>query len=57
LDPCSRSKSMKELPVPYWGRLNLTEDYTWHPNRRVSQGRFRPLRPVGMPITVDGASL
>jgi Tn3 transposase DDE domain len=39
-----------------WEHINLTGDYTWHPNRRVSQGRFRPLRPVGMPITVGGAS-
>jgi Tn3 transposase DDE domain len=38
-----------------WEHINLTGDYTWHPNRRVSQGRFRPLRPVGMPITVGGA--
>ena len=21
LDPCSQSKSMKELPVPYWSRV------------------------------------
>ena len=38
-----------------WEHINLTGDYTWHLNRRVSQGRFRPLRPVGMPITVGGA--
>jgi Tn3 transposase DDE domain len=40
-----------------WEHINLTGDYTCHPNRRVSQGPFRPLRPVGMPITVGGASL
>lgn len=39
-----------------WEHINLTGDYTWHPNRRVSQGRFRPLRPVGVPTTVPGAS-
>jgi hypothetical protein len=30
--------------------INLTGDYTWQPNHRVSQGRFRPLRPIGVPI-------
>jgi len=42
-----------------WEHINLTGDYTWHPNRRVSQGRFRPLRPVGVPgvpTTVHEAS-
>jgi hypothetical protein len=28
-----------------WEHINLTGDYTWHPNRRVSQGRFRPPTP------------
>jgi TnpA family transposase len=39
-----------------WEHINQTGDYTWHPNRRVSQGRFRPLRPVGVPATIHGAS-
>jgi TnpA family transposase len=39
-----------------WEHINLTGDYTWHANRRAAQGRFRALRPVGVPITVDGAS-
>jgi hypothetical protein len=39
-----------------WEHINLTGDDTWHPNRRVSQGRFRPLRPFGVPIAVDGVS-
>jgi hypothetical protein len=38
-----------------WEHINLTGDYTWHANRRVAQGRFRALRPIGVPITVDGA--
>ena len=40
-----------------WEYINLTEDYTWHANRRVSQGRFRPLRRVGALTTGDEASL
>jgi hypothetical protein len=28
-----------------------------HSPRRVSQGRFRPLRPVGVPTTLNGASI
>ena len=24
--------------------IGLTGDYTWHENKRVAQGRFRPLR-------------
>ena len=36
-----------------WEHISLTGDYTWHANRRISEGRFRPLRPVGVPIMVD----
>jgi hypothetical protein len=39
-----------------WEHINLTGDYTWHANRCVAEGRFRPLRLVGVPITVDGAA-
>jgi hypothetical protein len=39
-----------------WEHINLTGDYTWHANRRVAEGRFRPLLPVGVPITVDRAA-
>ena len=39
-----------------WEHINLTGHYTWHANRGVAEGRFRPLRPVGVPITVDGAA-
>lgn len=27
-----------------WGNINLTGDYTWHINKRVATGGFRPLR-------------
>ena len=27
-----------------WDHINLTGDYTWHTNKRVAKGRFRPLR-------------
>ncbi len=27
-----------------WEHINLTGDYTWHTNRRVAKGGFRPLR-------------
>jgi hypothetical protein len=27
-----------------WEHVNLTGDYTWHSNKRVAKGGFRPLR-------------
>ena len=27
-----------------WNHINLTGDYTWHSNKRVAKGGFRPLR-------------
>src|SRR5260221_7535929 len=27
-----------------WEHIGLTGDYTWHENKRVALGRFRPLR-------------
>jgi Tn3 transposase DDE domain len=27
-----------------WEHINLTEDYTWHTNKRVAKGGYRPLR-------------
>ncbi len=27
-----------------WENINLTGDYTWHTNKRVAAGGFRPLR-------------
>jgi hypothetical protein len=27
-----------------WEHINLTGDYVWHANKRVTKGRFRPLR-------------
>ncbi len=36
-----------------WEHINLTGDYTWHTNKRVAKGGFRPLRsprnPSGPP--------
>ena len=36
-----------------WEHINLTGDYTWHTNKRLAKGRFRPLRsprnPSGAP--------
>ncbi|MBB5331700.1 hypothetical protein HDF14_005349 [Edaphobacter lichenicola] len=36
-----------------WEHINLTGDYTWHTNKRVAKGGFRPLRsprnPSGAP--------
>ncbi|WP_233874710.1 Tn3 family transposase [Paraburkholderia adhaesiva] len=29
-----------------WNHIILTGDYVWHANKRVANGRFRPLRPV-----------
>ena len=52
---------LKHLSPLGWEHLNLTGDYVWHANKRVTAGRFRPLRfpkiqkatsiAVGMPIT------
>jgi hypothetical protein len=33
-----------------WEHINLTGDYVWHANKRVTKGRLRPLRPVKSPI-------
>ena len=34
--------------------INLTWDYIWHSNKRVTQGRFRPLRaPHKIGVSVD----
>jgi hypothetical protein len=30
-----------------WEHINLTGDYTWHTNKRVAEGGFRPLRSSG----------
>jgi hypothetical protein len=27
-----------------WEHINLTGDYVWHVNKRVTKGGFRPLR-------------
>ena len=33
-----------------WEHINLTGDYTWYGNKRVSKGGFRPLRPPRNPL-------
>jgi TnpA family transposase len=35
---------LKHLSPLGWEHLNLTGDYVWHANKRVTAGRFRPLR-------------
>jgi hypothetical protein len=35
-----------------WEHINLSGDYTWHSNKRVAKGGFRPLR---MPRSGFGA--
>lgn len=32
-----------------WEHINLTGDYTWHANKRVAKGGFRPLRTPRVP--------
>lgn len=32
-----------------WEHINLTGDYTWHANKRVAKGGFRPLRTPKTP--------
>ncbi len=32
-----------------WEHINLTGDYTWHTNKRVARGGFRPLRTPRVP--------
>ena len=44
----SNNRSGKNVKIPgvVWmsDAANITEDYTWHENKRVAQGCFRPLR-------------
>jgi hypothetical protein len=35
-----------------WEHINLTGDYTWHTNKPVAQGGFRPLRTLETPPAV-----
>ena len=42
-------KTIDESLLPHlsplsWEHIHLTGDYTWHTNKRVAKGRFRPLR-------------
>jgi hypothetical protein len=45
---CECRNISDELPVHLsplgWEHINLTGDYVWHVNRRVTKGHFRPLR-------------
>jgi Tn3 transposase DDE domain len=34
-----------------WEHINLTGDYTWHTNKRVAKGAFRPLRSPRNPFS------
>ena len=29
-----------------WEHINLTGDYLWRSNAKISSGKFRPLRPI-----------
>jgi len=29
-----------------WEHINLTGDYIWRTNKKLSEGKYRPLRPV-----------
>ncbi len=33
-----------------WEHINLTGDYSWHTNKRIAKGGFRPLRNPGTPL-------
>ena len=39
-----RTDLLAHLSPLGWEHINLTGDYVWHSNKRVTQGRFRPLR-------------
>jgi len=32
-----------------WEHINLTGNYTWHEDKKVQQGKFRPLRTEKKP--------
>lgn len=40
-------KLLPHLSPLGWEHINLTGDYSWHQNRLVEQGKFRPLRVPG----------
>jgi hypothetical protein len=40
-------KLLPHLSPLGWEHINLTGDYSWHQNRLVEQGKFRPLRVTG----------
>lgn len=35
---------LPHLPPLGWDHINLTGDYSWHTNKNIAEGRFRPLR-------------
>jgi hypothetical protein len=48
-DALARSRAVDHALFPHvsplgWEHVNLTGDYTWHTNKRVARGGFRPLR-------------
>lgn len=51
IEALRQHKSVDEALLPHvsplgWEHINLTGDYVWHANKRVTKGKFRPLRPV-----------
>ena len=41
------SALLKHVSPLGWEHVNLTGDYSWHANKRVAKGGFRPLRNPG----------
>ena len=35
---------LRHLSPLGWEHINLTGDYVWHQNKKIAQGKFRPLR-------------
>lgn len=38
---------LKHLSPLGWEHINLTGDYVWRNNKRLGEGKFRPLRRIG----------
>lgn len=43
------SSLLSHLSPLSWEHIHLTGDYSWHANKRVAKGRFRPLRHRQLP--------
>ena len=49
VDALGKQKEIDDRLLPHltplgWDHINLTGDYSWHTNKRVAKGRFRPLK-------------